>query len=128
MRREQTDFMRLLFSPEDLAQQVAASEAVRAELIRMAALGIEAMANARAFALANLLTSNPKEVIESFARYFKPQFDACLELHRQQSVLGSIFAEPKINWKPHPAVRRLIDQVRREMRSQEQPQELDTIA
>lgn len=137
MENEKTEFMQWLFSQQDLPQMIAQSTAMHEDLRRMSAMGQEAIrahreqmraatAQMAAATLIAALTPTPG-IIAGLGRQLKPFLDALAEDRRQRALVMSVFVRPKLHWKPHPAVRRLIDQLRREMRSQTQPQELDTI-
>lgn len=127
MHNLQKDFMRLLFGPEDLARHLVASEAMRAEVARMAALASRAMLSTQACALRALAMTPTLEMIEGFSRQLKPLLSAMVMDRRQQAAI-SAFAHLKLRWTPHPALRRIIGQMRREMQSEAQPQELNTMA
>jgi hypothetical protein len=125
---EKTDFMRSLFSQQDFPQMISQNAAMHEDLRRTSVIGQAALVQyVQVHALAISLIPIP-EMLEGLGRQLKPLFDLLAEEQRQRALVMSVFVRPKLHWRPHPAVRRLIDQVRREMRSQTQPQELNTIA
>jgi hypothetical protein len=127
MTNENTNPMRLLFSQEELSKQVAVSEAMRAEVNRLIAMTNKAILSARAAASITLPAITP-EMIEGLGLQLRPLLAALAEDRRQHALVLSLFAKPKLRLRPHPAARRLIDQLRRDVRAQTQPLELDTIA
>jgi hypothetical protein len=85
------------------------------------------IADSRAIRAAMVKTFFTPEIIEGLARQLKPWLGLIAEASRHQSLIGSVFAQPKLRLRLHPTVRRIVDEVR-QTRFQTQPQELGTIA
>jgi hypothetical protein len=92
MRNQQTNFMRWLFSQQDLPQMVAQSAAIHEDLRRMSAMGQAAIvhhAQMRAFALSLIPTP---EMMKGFSQQLKSFVDAAAEDARQHRAVLEAFA------------------------------------